>query len=273
LPTLEPDKDSVEVLTLADRRRKTVTHGGTSAHYLATGNGFGHSNGTFTSADIKSEYHARYFMINGRAFPDTIAPNNAPWLPNQPYGALARVEPYDATTNPTPALLRYVSVAPKTVPFHPHSNHERVIGQDARFLGDGAVDLSSEKFAVVVNPSQTQDATFIWTNEWYTDPLSTTPVAAVGCTVTPTNSCGVAVQPPSHADVKEGDFWSGSPYLGSQEPFNNPSVNTKVACGEYYHVAHNHDLTQATNYGLTFGGMLTLIRVDPPGGHLNPACD
>jgi hypothetical protein len=46
-----------------------------------------------------------------------------------------------------------------------------------------------------------------------------------------------------------------------------------VACGEYYHVAHNHDLTQVTNYGATFGGMLTLIRVDPPGGHSNPKCD
>jgi hypothetical protein len=37
-------------------------------------------------------------------------------------------------------------------------------------------------------------------------------------------------------------------------------------CGEYYHVAHSHALQQATNYGATFGGMMTLIRIDPPAG-------
>ena len=40
-------------------------------------------------------YHPRYWMINGRSFPDTIAPNDAAWLPNQPYSALVHIEPYD----------------------------------------------------------------------------------------------------------------------------------------------------------------------------------
>ncbi|HZC52538.1 MAG TPA: multicopper oxidase domain-containing protein, partial [Mycobacterium sp.] len=31
-----------------------------------------------------SKYTARYFMINGRSMPDTLAPNHASWLPNQP---------------------------------------------------------------------------------------------------------------------------------------------------------------------------------------------
>ena len=30
----------------------------------------------------------RYFLINGRSMPDTLAPNFAAWLPSQPYGAL-----------------------------------------------------------------------------------------------------------------------------------------------------------------------------------------
>src|SRR3982074_3400720 len=37
--------------------------------------------------DIKN-LHQAYWMMNGRAFPDTIAPNNAVWLPTQPQGAL-----------------------------------------------------------------------------------------------------------------------------------------------------------------------------------------
>jgi hypothetical protein len=190
-------------------------------------------------------------MINGRSFPDTIAPNDAPWLPTQPYSALSRVQPYDATTNPLPAMLRYVSVGRDTYPFHPHSNHERVIGIDGRYLKDGNADLSSEKFAIVVTPGSTQDATFTWTNvEDYT-PAS------------------LHVAPPNALNLTQGDFWNGTPFLGKSAPLN-PGINGKTTCGEYYHVAHSHDLTQATNYGASFGGMLTLIRVDPPN---NAACE
>jgi hypothetical protein len=31
-------------------------------------------------------------------------------------------------------------------------------------------------------------------------------------------------------------------------------------------VAHSHALNQSTNYGASFGGMMTLIRIDPRGG-------
>jgi FtsP/CotA-like multicopper oxidase with cupredoxin domain len=199
----------------------------------------------FTSADYTAPYHARYFMINGRSFPDTIAPNGAPWLPAQPYSALSEVQPFDPAGNPLPALLRYVSVGVTTYPFHPHSNHERVIGVDAHFLREGSADLSLEKFAIVVNPSSTQDATFAWTN------------------VEDYEASGVPVAVPDNLNLTTGDFWNGTPYLGKTGPLN-PGINQKTECGEYYHVAHSHDLTQATNYGASFGGMLTLIRVDPP---------
>ena len=52
-----------------------------------------------TSRSTGSSYTARYFMINGRSMPDTLAPNNASWLPTQPYGAMVHIKPYDATTN------------------------------------------------------------------------------------------------------------------------------------------------------------------------------
>ena len=55
-------------------------------------------------------YKAHYFLINGRSMPDTVAPNNAPWMPSQPYGSLAHVKPWNPTTNPLDALLRYVAV-------------------------------------------------------------------------------------------------------------------------------------------------------------------
>jgi FtsP/CotA-like multicopper oxidase with cupredoxin domain len=197
-------------------------------------------------------YEAHYYMINGRSMPDTIAPNNAPWLPGQPMGALATVEPWDLHVNPLDAMLRYVSVGVTGYDFHPHSNHEHVIATDASLMkavnGTTVDNNTEEKFNIMVSPGATVDATFRWTNEeGYSN----------------TNGKRVPVEWPTGLNLTEGDFWSGSPYLGSSGKLN-PGILTKTQCGEYYHVAHSHDLTQVTNYGITFGGMLTLIKVEPP---------
>jgi FtsP/CotA-like multicopper oxidase with cupredoxin domain len=197
-------------------------------------------------------YEAHYFMINGRSMPDTLAPNNAPWMPWQPYGAMAHVQPWDVHVNALDALLRYINVGNAAYDFHPHSNHEHVIAQDSSLMKgitNGVVnDNTEEKFNILINPGGTVDATFRWTNEESYDDV---------------NGFRVPVAPPNGPNLNQGDYWSGSPYLGV-EGLLNPGVLTKSQCGEYYHVAHNHDLTQVTNYGLTFGGMMTLIKVEPP---------
>jgi FtsP/CotA-like multicopper oxidase with cupredoxin domain len=198
-------------------------------------------------------YHARYFMINGRSMPDTIAPNNASWLPNQPYSALVHIEAYDAVTNPRPALIRYVNVGSINYPFHPHGSDERVVNVDGHALeGPAGQDLSYEKFDLDVQPGQTVDALMDWreVDGWNAD---TNPIP----TQIPAINDQLLVGP---------DTWfSESPYLGTKNalPANITSNNE---CGEYYHVAHSHALEQATNYGATFGGMMTLFRIDPPNG-------
>ena len=79
-----------------------------------------------------STYSPKYFLLNGRSAPDTLAPNNAPWLPNQPYGAMVRVRPQGVSGGDTlPALVRYINVSSTDVAFHPHGNTERVIAEDA----------------------------------------------------------------------------------------------------------------------------------------------
>ncbi len=77
-----------------------------------------------------NNYHPRYWLVNGRGFPDSIADNGAAWLPNQPYGALARIHPYDVTTHPYPGMARYINVGTEDYPFHPHGNNGLVIGRD-----------------------------------------------------------------------------------------------------------------------------------------------
>lgn len=205
-------------------------------------------------------YRARYWMINGRSFPDTIAPNFAAHVPSQPYSALVHVQPWAPATagkdaNPLPALIRYLNAGPVSYPFHPHSNHEAVVGVDARQQvdpnggpnGSTPTDLSQDRFGIVVAPGQTVDAFFVWTDAQQWDP-STHPVDTVI---------------PSQYDRTEGPFWNGSPYLGVLAPLATGTTQYNQ-CGEFYHVAHSHALFQATNYGISGSGMLTMVRVDPP---------
>ncbi len=198
----------------------------------------------------------RYWMINGRSFPDTIAPNDAAWLPAQPYGSLLRIQAGDDTHHPGPALVRFLNGSPVTHPFHPHGNHVRVIAKDGRPLQNATgMDGSEEHFTVTVAPGETIDALWNFTDvEGYdraTNPLPT-------------------VVPHLLNQLIGGDtYYSGSPYLGDPQSGQDElpvGVTSFNECGEYYHVAHSHALHEATNYGAAMGGMLTLWRVDPPGG-------
>ena len=202
-------------------------------------------------ARTSSRIHPRYWMINGRSFPDTIAPNNATWLPNQPYNALIHT-----VANPSkPAIVRYVNVTSVSHPMHPHGDHGRVIGRDGALLaGPNGEDLSHEDFAIEVGPGQTVDALYGWedTGNW-SDP---SPAAH------PTLPDQPAALDTLHLS---GDTWlSGSRFLGQKDTTNfPPGITDYNQCGEYYQVSHSHALNEVTNYGAAMGGMLTLWRIDP----------
>ncbi len=192
-------------------------------------------------------YLPRYFLINGRSFPDTIAPNNAPWLPAQPYSSLVHITVNDAT-NPLPALVRYAGFVRSLHPFHPHGNNVRVIGRDGRPLeGEFQVDQSYDKFSLPVGPGQIWDTTFVWQD-----------VEGYNATDNP-----IPVPLPVDQNLVTGQYYSGSPYLGNSDPLP-PGTISFNQCGEFYHVAHNHALQQITAWGLTMSGQLTFTRIDPP---------
>ena len=192
-------------------------------------------------------YKPRYWLINGRQFPDSIADNFASWLPSQPYGSLATILPYDATTNPWPAVDRYLSVGTVDFPFHPHGNNGKVIGRDGMPLAAGAgQDMSFDKFAVNIGPGQTWDVLFDWKdNEDYS----------------PSNP--VPASEPDLQNLTVGMFYGGSPYLGVTEAMP-PGVQTLNECGEFYIIAHNHALHQLTSWGVNMTGPITYTRVNPP---------
>jgi hypothetical protein len=212
-----------------------------------------------TTAGIASmfnidDYHPRYWLVNGRGFPDSVADNKASWLPSQPYGALARIHPFndsvlstDPNYHPLPGLGRYLNVGTEDYPFHPHGNNGSIIARDgAELRSTDGKDLSFEKFSINIGPGQTWDVLFKWYDaENYS----------------PTNPVNVEI--PSIANQVFGMFYSGSPYLGSQGTLP-PGTQTLNQCGEFYIIAHNHALYQITSWGVNMTGPITYMRVDPP---------
>jgi hypothetical protein len=192
---------------------------------------------------------SRYFAINGRQFPDTVQDNGVAWLPHQPYGALVRVKPYDATTNPLPALIRMINVGALNHPYHPHGNHLRQIGQDGRKLA-----TSTEHFAETIASGQTLDYLFTWADQDAWD--------AAG------NPLPASVANPDYRSLTftNGNTWSsGSAYLGAKGTLPSGTATHNI-CGEWYYPWHSHALNEFANFDASFGGMATLLRVDPPQG-------
>jgi FtsP/CotA-like multicopper oxidase with cupredoxin domain len=197
--------------------------------------------------------HDRYWTINGRSMPDTLAANFVPWLPAQPYGALVRVQPYDMIANPLPALVRYLNAGMTNHPFHPHGNNLRVVARDGRLLsGPSGEDTSFENFSTAIGSGQTYDLLVQWN-----DAEGWTPVG---------NPVPVTIPGWKNTIYKDDNtFFSGSPYLGYQGdlPVGTTSYNQ---CGEFYFPWHSHALNEFQNFDEGFGGLATVWRIDPPGG-------
>src|SRR6476619_1248006 len=202
-----------------------------------------HAVETGTTYDFNSRDN-RYFTINGRSFPDTIQDNGSGLLPAQPYGALVRIQP-NTPTNNLPALVRMINVGSSNHPFHPHGNHTTQIAQDGRETA------RTEHFGETIGSGQTMDFLLRWDDQDFWSPSHPLPVTQ-----------------PNYRDLtfKDGNtFYAGSPYLGYKGTLPTGTVSQNI-CGEWYFPWHSHALNEFTNFDEGFGGMGTLLRVDPPGG-------
>jgi hypothetical protein len=192
--------------------------------------------------------------VNGRNFPDTLQDNGTALLPNQPYGALVRIQPNDPTLNPFPALIRMINVGAQNHPYHPHGNHMTQIAQDGRLFLDpaGTGSASSERFGETIGSGQTEDYLIRWDDVDLWNPIS--------------NPLPVAQPNYRNLTFKDGDTWySGNPYLGYKGTLPTGTTSQNI-CGEWYFPWHSHALNEFVNYDVGFGGMATLLRVDPLGG-------
>jgi len=281
----DPDREFLHILTEIDPDLHSCfeeARFGRTVGQVPAGDGGFASRCNPTSAPFTydmTQYKARYWMINGRSFPDTVDANHAEHLPSQPFSSLVHVTPRSAT-DLAPAVIRYLNAGPVAYPFHPHAQHEEVVGVDGRPRAAsagaaGVSDLTEDHFGITVVPGQTLETFFSWVDAVGWDPASRpinfggTAQQGSGQGVNPDFSGIYAEAPgvivPQEQDKVNGEFWSGTPYLGYQHRAK-PGELQMNECGEYYDVAHSHALFQVTNFGSGVGGMLTMIRVDPLGG-------
>jgi len=122
-----------------------------------------------TPADIdainNTEHHPVLWFINGRNGPDSLAPDNAQYLPHRPYGSMAQIHPGEI------ALLRFINAGRDLHPWHTHGNHFTLLARDGRLLQSavgvaaGRVDLARDDFTLQTVPGATYDALWTWTGE------------------------------------------------------------------------------------------------------------
>jgi FtsP/CotA-like multicopper oxidase with cupredoxin domain len=206
-------------------------------------------------------FHPEYWFINGRNFPDTILPDGAAWLKNQPYGSLVWMHPGERI------LVRFVGAGREAHPLHPHSNHVRIIARDAGLLSSGpgaGADLAPAEFTVSVVPGETVDAIFEWTGaklgwDMYghapSDPLEPYEYA-------PDHGKPFPLTLPGQLEVDFGIVYSGSPFLGALGDIP-PGVGGLNFFGGYFHPWHSHHEHEVVNNDIFPGGLFTLLVIAP----------
>jgi FtsP/CotA-like multicopper oxidase with cupredoxin domain len=223
-----------------------------------------------------STFFPVYWFINGRAAPDTMFPDHAPWLQTQPYSAMPRMHPGEKL------LMRMIGGGRDLHPFHHHGNNTWTIARDGRMLESAAgagPDLAVSDFTLKVVPGGTYDAIFEWTGKglgWDIygtvafNPHTCSDVLVVdGFDDSTKEWCADHDKPlpvimPNQQDMTFGGHWSGSPYLGvfGALPPGQGGLNPNAG---YFHMWHSHTEKEIANNDIFPGGMMTMVIIEPPG--------
>ena len=118
-----------------------------------------HDHGLKIQESVWTDYQPDFWVINGRAYPDTIKPSTQldtdPDLPYQPISSLIQVNPGNR------ALLRFASLGYEQHAMQLEGIRMKVVGEDATLLrGPGGADLSYETNTVYIGPGEARDVLF-----------------------------------------------------------------------------------------------------------------
>jgi hypothetical protein len=239
--------------------------------------------------------HATAWFINGRNFPDTMAPDFAGWLPAQPYGINPQMHPLESV------LMRVVGGGRDLHPLHTHGQNHLVIARDGNLLASGLsatlADMPVSDYTSTSVPGETIDAIYgPWTGEdldWdiYGPPGSHT--CSKVCTAPPcalTNLLGflgtgdfdpntgewcddhgkaIPVAVPAPSKLTFGQMYGGTPYIGITaalppiDPNNGSYHTSQNPMGGLSFMWHSHDERELTTNNIFIGGMATMSMVLP----------
>jgi len=233
-------------------------------------------------------YFAEYWLINGRAAPDTMAAAGPALLTSQPYNCMPRMHPGERL------LLRVVGAGRNLHPFHHHGNHTRVLARDGRLLlsaTDPTQLAGPLLFTIPSVPGGTVDAIFEWTGKdlgWDiygheqdrdNDPPGNFPgpedvdhngdsvldnVALEPNEWAADHGRPIPVELPDLSVLAFGGFYSGSPYLGAlgSLPPGEGGLNPNAG---FAYMWHSHTEREMVNNDIFPGGMMTMLIIEPPG--------
>jgi FtsP/CotA-like multicopper oxidase with cupredoxin domain len=233
-------------------------------------------------------FHPEYWLLNGRAAPDTMAAAGTDVLPSQPYNAMTRMHPGEKL------LLRVVGAGRDLHPFHTHGNHARVLARDGRLLlseTDSTQLAGPLLFTIPSAPGSTVDAVFEWTGKdlgWdiygHAQDIDNAPTGNFPSSEdVDHNGDGlfdnVALEPnewaadhgrpipvelPNLSTLAFGGFYSGSPYLGAMGslPPGEGGLNPNAG---FAYMWHSHTEREMVNNDVFPGGMMTMLIIEAPG--------
>jgi hypothetical protein len=220
-------------------------------------------------------YHSEYWLMNGRAGPDSMAANGTDILPYQPYGSLTRMHPGERV------LVRVVGAG-------------RELPKDGRMLLTESTNQLAGPllFTIPSLPGGTADAIFQWTGKdlgWdiyqagSEVPDATEPTGFRAHTCLDVDGDGYAdagadypwewcadhdrpipVTLPSLSSLAFGGFYGGSPYLGAMGSLP-PGEGGLNAWAGFAYMWHSHTERELVNNDVFPGGMMTMLIVEAPG--------
>jgi FtsP/CotA-like multicopper oxidase with cupredoxin domain len=239
-------------------------------------------------------YNSEYWLMNGRAAPDTMAPAGNALLPSQPYNIVPSMYPGEKL------LLRLVGAGRELHPFHTHGNHVRILARDGRLLlsaSDTTQLAGPQLFTIPSVPGGTVDAIFEWTGKdlgWdmyghppddidappFDNPEVVDDFPGIGDTdhngnmavdITPLepsewapdHGVPIPVALPSLSSLAFGGFYSGSPYLGAlgSLPPGEGGLNPNAG---FTYMWHSHNERELVNNDVFPGGMMTMLIIEAP---------
>ena len=209
------------------------------------------------------EFTSEYWLLNGRAGPDTMAEAGTAVLTTQPYNSLPRMHPGEKL------LLRVVGAGREMHPFHTHGNHARVLARDGRLIVSKTDDTKLAGpllFTIPSVPGGTWDAIFEWTGQdlgW--DMYGHVPTDALEpAEWEPDHGKPIPVTLPSLSSLAFGGFYGGSPYLGAMGslPPGEGGLNPNAG---FAYMWHSHTEKELVNNDVFPGGMMTMLIIEAPG--------